>query len=69
MAGVFSEVSQAVPTDAAPDIVRLANVRFAWPGRGAFTLAVDEFTLPARQRLLLIGPSGSGRSTLSITVP
>jgi putative ABC transport system ATP-binding protein len=63
VAGDFSEVSQAVPTDAAPDIVRLADVRFAWPGRGAFTLAVDAFTLPARQRLLLIGPSGSGKST------
>ena len=29
-----------------------------WPGRGAFTLAVDDFALPARERLLLIGPSG-----------
>jgi putative ABC transport system ATP-binding protein len=52
-----------VPTDAAPDIVRLSSVRFTWPGRGAFSLAVDAFALPARQRVLLIGPSGSGKST------
>jgi putative ABC transport system ATP-binding protein len=52
-----------VPNDAGADIVRIANVRFAWPGRGAFSLAVEEFALPARQRLLLIGPSGSGKST------
>ena len=45
------------------DIIRLGDVRFAWPGRGAFSLAVDTFTLPARQRVLLIGPSGSGKST------
>jgi putative ABC transport system ATP-binding protein len=46
-----------------PDIVRLAGVRFAWPGRGAFALAVESFTLSARERVLLIGPSGSGKST------
>jgi putative ABC transport system ATP-binding protein len=48
---------------AAPDIVRLRDVRFAWPGKHAFALAVDAFALPARQRILLIGPSGSGKST------
>jgi putative ABC transport system ATP-binding protein len=47
----------------APDIIRLSDVRFAWPGRGAFALAIDAFALPARQRVLLIGPSGSGKST------
>jgi putative ABC transport system ATP-binding protein len=52
-----------VPTDAARDIVRLEGVRFAWPGRDAFAIAVDRFSVPARQRLLLIGPSGSGKST------
>jgi len=44
-------------------IVRLRHVRFAWPGTGAFSLAVEDFALPARQRILLIGPSGSGKST------
>ena len=56
-------VATAGPTAAAADIIRLADVRFAWPGRRAFSLAVAEFALPARERLLLIGPSGSGKST------
>jgi putative ABC transport system ATP-binding protein len=47
----------------APGIVRLSDIRFAWPGKGAFSLAVKDFALPARQRILLIGPSGSGKST------
>jgi putative ABC transport system ATP-binding protein len=45
------------------DIVRMADVRFAWPGRGSFALAIDEFALQAGERILLIGPSGSGKST------
>ncbi len=54
----------AEPRPAAPsDIIRLTDVRFAWPGANAFSLAVDAFTLPAGQRILLIGPSGSGKST------
>jgi putative ABC transport system ATP-binding protein len=54
----------AEPRPAAPsDIIRLTNVRFAWPGANAFSLAVDAFALPAGQRILLIGPSGSGKST------
>ncbi len=44
-------------------IVRLSGVRFAWPGKGAFSLSVQDFALPARERVLLIGPSGSGKST------
>src|SRR5262245_13838458 len=47
----------------ADDIVRLSDVAFAWPGQGAFSLAVRNFALPARERILLIGPSGSGKST------
>jgi putative ABC transport system ATP-binding protein len=45
------------------DIIRMTDLRFAWPGRDAFSLAVGHFSLPARQRVLLIGPSGSGKST------
>jgi putative ABC transport system ATP-binding protein len=45
------------------DIIRISDVRFAWPGRGAFALSVESFALPARERVLLIGPSGSGKST------
>ena len=41
----------------------MSDVRFAWPGRNAFSLAVDSFALPTAKRILLIGPSGSGKST------
>ncbi len=47
----------------APDVVRMAGVRFRWPGARPFSLTIDSFTLPARQRVLLIGPSGAGKST------
>jgi putative ABC transport system ATP-binding protein len=49
----------ALPTD----IVRMDDVRFAWPGRGAFALAIEDFALRQGERVLLIGPSGSGKST------
>ena len=38
----------------APDIIRLGDVRFAWPGRGAFSLAVETLNIlvkTKRQRL------------------
>ncbi len=38
-------------------------MRFAWPGRHAFALAIQAFTLQRGERLLLLGPSGSGKST------
>lgn len=47
----------------APDIVMMSGVRFAWPSRDSFRLAIDDFTLAKGERLLLIGPSGSGKST------
>src|SRR5262245_13222736 len=59
MVAVMPEPRPAAPSD----IIRIANVRFAWPGRSAFALAVDAFALPAGERILLIGPSGSGKST------
>jgi putative ABC transport system ATP-binding protein len=44
-------------------VVSVCDVRFAWPGRNAFSLSIDRFELPAGERLLLVGPSGSGKST------
>jgi putative ABC transport system ATP-binding protein len=55
-------ISREAPA-AAPHVVRVCDVRFAWPGRAGFALAIDHFVLPARARVLLIGPSGSGKST------
>jgi putative ABC transport system ATP-binding protein len=62
---MVSSMVQAVQAagGAAPDIIRISGVEFAWPGKGAFALAVKDFALPARERVLLIGPSGSGKST------
>ncbi len=49
--------------EAAPDIITMTDVRFAWPGRKRFSLAIAHFSLKPRSRVLLIGPSGSGKST------
>ena len=41
----------------------MSGVRFAWPGRDSFQLTIDSFALHQRERLLLTGPSGGGKST------
>lgn len=45
------------------DVVRMAGIRFRWPGARGFSLSVESFTLPVRERVLLVGPSGTGKST------
>jgi putative ABC transport system ATP-binding protein len=45
------------------NIVTFSNVRFSWPGKRIFSLAVDGFELKRGEKLLLLGPSGSGKST------
>jgi len=54
------EQTARIPDDA---VVRMDGVRFTWPGRHAFTLAVRDFALKRRERVLLTGASGSGKST------
>jgi putative ABC transport system ATP-binding protein len=39
-------------------------MQFAWQGRTGFALAVDTFTMVRGERLLLVAPSGTGKSTL-----
>ncbi|WP_386679725.1 ABC transporter ATP-binding protein [Loktanella sp. R86503] len=42
----------------------LADVQFAWPGKGGFSLSCPSFVLAPKERVLLLGASGSGKSTL-----
>ena len=53
----------ASPRTGTLDVIAMAGVQFAWPGRNAFSLSVEGFALPRAKRILLIGPSGSGKST------
>jgi ABC-type sugar transport system ATPase subunit len=48
----------------AREVAAMKGVRFCWPGRQGFTLAVDHFSLARGETLLLTGPSGSCKSTL-----
>jgi putative ABC transport system ATP-binding protein len=48
---------------ASPPVVEMANVSFTWPGAKSFTITIDGFSLQKDERLLLIGPSGGGKST------
>ncbi len=41
----------------------MSGVTFAWPNSG-FSVSIDRFSLPATSRVLLVGPSGGGKSTL-----
>lgn len=42
----------------------MSGVRFTWPGKPRFTLTVDDFSVANGERLLLLGASGGGKSTL-----
>jgi putative ABC transport system ATP-binding protein len=44
-------------------VVHLSDVRFSWPGPRPFSLAIDGFAVSRGERLMLIGPSGGGKST------
>ena len=46
-----------------PTSSRMSGVRFRWPGARSFSLSIEDFALPARERVLLVGPSGTGKST------
>jgi putative ABC transport system ATP-binding protein len=44
-------------------VVDVSDVRFKWPGRGAFGFSLDRFALESEECVLLLGPSGGGKST------
>lgn len=56
-------MQRTAPETNAPDVVKMSGVRFAWRGARAFSMAVDAFSLRAKERVLLVGPSGAGKST------
>jgi putative ABC transport system ATP-binding protein len=56
-------IAAAKPSAATLDVIRLAKVGFAWPGRRSFSLDIESFALTAGKSILLLGPSGSGKST------
>jgi len=44
--------------------VAVCDVRFSWPGSPRFTLDIKRFSVGNGERVLLLGPSGGGKSTL-----
>ena len=46
------------------DIISLKDVRFRWPGPSSFGISVPEMSLRAGETVLLLGESGSGKSTI-----
>lgn len=44
--------------------ISLCNVEFGWSRSAAPTLVIPTLTVPAGERVFLLGPSGSGKSTL-----
>ena len=74
------DVATGRPHPAVQDdnIVRIGDVRFAWPGAGGFSLAIERFALIA-PRLQMTGqtdsleavvvPSGTGSATIEVELP
>ena len=51
-------------TDAAPEKIELDKVSFSYPGTPVKQLRIEQLTLQAGDRVLLLGPIGGGKSTL-----
>ncbi|MCB9845192.1 MAG: ATP-binding cassette domain-containing protein [Phycisphaeraceae bacterium] len=46
------------------DLVSLSDVRFSYPGPGAFSLRIDSLSIARAEHVACVGPSGSGKTTL-----
>lgn len=53
----------AASRDPDATVVAMRDVHFTWPGRRPFSLTVEDFALRRGERVLLLGPSGGGKST------
>jgi putative ABC transport system ATP-binding protein len=59
----MQQAAVAPRADGAPDVVRVHDLEFAWPGQPP-VLLIPEFRLGAGEHVFLAGRSGSGKSTL-----
>jgi len=48
----------------AKPVLKLCKVFFRWPGRSSFSLSLADLTVSYGEKLLLLGASGTGKSTL-----
>ncbi|WP_251055071.1 ABC transporter ATP-binding protein [Streptomyces sp. ISL-66] len=65
----ITEREDAVRLDRARGEVRLEDVHFAYDTKSGPTLTGIDITVPAGGSLAVVGPTGSGKSTLSYLVP
>ncbi|MEU9801194.1 ABC transporter ATP-binding protein [Streptomyces sp. NPDC051000] len=65
----ITERPDAVRLERAKGEVRLEDVHFAYEAKNGPTLTAIDITVPAGGSLAVVGPTGSGKSTLSYLVP
>ncbi|MCK8678611.1 ABC transporter ATP-binding protein [Streptomyces lichenis] len=65
----ITEPARPVPLPSVRGEVRFEDVRFRYDDKGAPALDGIELTVPAGGSLAVVGPTGSGKSTLSYLVP
>lgn len=65
----ITEPDEPVRIERVAGEVRFADVDFAYDDKGAPTLTGIDLTVPAGGSLAVVGPTGSGKSTLSYLVP
>lgn len=65
----ITERPDPVRLERAKGEVRLEDVHFAYEAKNGPTLSAIDITVPAGDSLAVVGPTGSGKSTLSYLVP
>ncbi|MFG2874228.1 ABC transporter ATP-binding protein [Streptomyces sp. NPDC048337] len=65
----ITEREDAVRLDRAKGEIRLEDVHFAYDAKNGPTLSGIDITVPAGGSLAVVGPTGSGKSTLGYLVP